>query len=498
MENKSYSDDDVELRKRPINGNATDEPRVVIVEDTAKLKKSVGIISGISFIVGSVIGSGIFISPKGVLQETGSVGLSLIVWGSAGILSLLGSLSYAEIGCVVKKSGGEYAYIDAAMGRLMAFMFAWTKIIVLTPSSVAVISMTFASYCVTFFPYCGEPQVPLKVIAALAIVTLTIINCYDTRAGASVQVFFTAAKLLALVIIIVGGLVRLGQGNTATMKSGFDGTIGTASGVALAFYDALWAYDGWNTLNYVSEELKNPYVNLPRANVIGVLLVTILYILTNISYLVVLGIDGLLDSDAVAVTWGDDVLGAAGVIMPIFVMCSTFGAANGALFAGVRTLYAAARDDQFPEVLSYVNCKRYTPIPCLIFTSLVALLMLIPGDIGSLIDFFSFASWMFYALAIISLFILRWRLPDAHRPIKIFILLPVIFLACSLYLVVAPIVQDPRLEFLYAFLFMVGGLLFYIPLVHFQLMTGRFDAVTRFLQKIMEVVPSPYEEPDFG
>ncbi|XP_076111590.1 b(0,+)-type amino acid transporter 1-like [Mytilus galloprovincialis] len=498
MENKSYSDDDVELRKRPINGTASDEPRVVIVEDTAKLKKSVGIISGISFIVGSVIGSGIFISPKGVLQETGSVGLSLIVWGSAGILSLLGSLSYAEIGCVVKKSGGEYAYIDAAMGRLMAFMFAWTKIIVLTPSSVAVISLTFASYCVTFFPYCGEPQVPLKVIAALAIVTLTIINCYDTRAGASVQVFFTAAKLIALAIIIVGGLVRLGQGHTATMKSGFDGTIGTASGVALAFYDALWAYDGWNTLNYVSEELKNPYVNLPRANVVGVLLVTILYILTNISYLVVLGIDGLLDSDAVAVTWGDDVLGAAGVIMPIFVMCSTFGAANGALFAGVRTLYAAARDDQFPEVLSYVNCKRYTPIPCLIFTSVVSLLMLIPGDIGSLIDFFSFASWMFYALAIISLFILRWRLPDAHRPIKIFILLPVIFLACSLYLVVAPIIQDPRLEFLYAFLFMVGGLLFYIPLVHFQLMTGRFDAVTRFLQKIMEVVPSPYEEPDFG
>ncbi|VDI29144.1 Hypothetical predicted protein [Mytilus galloprovincialis] len=178
MENKSYSDDDVELRKRPINGTASDEPRVVIVEDTAKLKQSVGIISGISFIVGSVIGS----------------------------------LSYAEIGCVVKKSGGEYAYIDAAMGRLMAFMFAWTKIIVLTPSSVAVISLTFASYCVTFFPYCGEPQVPLKVIAALAIVTLTIINCYDTRAGASVQVFFTAAKLIALAIIIVGGLVRLGQG----------------------------------------------------------------------------------------------------------------------------------------------------------------------------------------------------------------------------------------------------------------------------------------------
>lgn len=491
MENAGFAGEH-ELRQRPVNGVPEDTGGKVVIENTVNLKKTVGLISGTSLIVGTVIGSGIFISPKGVLKETGSVGLSLIVWGAGGILSLLGSLSYAELGCVVKKSGGEYAYMYRAMGKMMAFLFAWTKVIVLTPSSVAIITLTFASYVVTFLDYCGEPQVPLKVIAAAAIVTLTVINCYDTRAGASVQVIFTFAKLIALVIIVIGGLVKLGQGQTATMKTGFDGTTSTPSSVALAFYDALWAYDGWNNLNYVTEELRNPYVNLPRANIAGVLLVTVLYVLTNISYLVVLGTDGLLNADAVAVTWGKEVLGSAGIIMPIFVLCSTFGAANGSLFAGVRTLYASARDEQFPEILSYVNCRRFTPIPCLIFTSVISLLMLIPGDIGGLIDFFSFAAWLFYALTIVCLFILRWTMKDAKRPIKVFLLFPVIFLACSIYLVVTPIIQDPRLEFLYAAIFMVGGFVFYIPLVHFQLLTGPFDPVTRFLQKLLDVAPSPY------
>lgn len=483
--------DDYALRKRT-NGKPENSRPDVVIENTVNLKKSVGLISGTSLIVGTVIGSGIFISPKGVLSETGSVGLSLIVWAAGGILSLLGALSYAELGCIVKKSGGEYAYMYEAMGRVAAFLYAWTRIMIMTPSSVCIITLTFAQYLITFFPYCGVPDVPLKVIAATTIVTLCVINCYDTRAAANVQVIFTAAKLIAMFIIVIGGLVKLGQGNTATMKTGFQGTTSTGSGIALAFYDALWAYDGWNNLNYVTEELQNPYVNLPRANIIGVLLVTTLYVLVNISYLVVLGVDGLLNSNAVAVEWGDEVLGSAGIIMPIFVLCSTFGAANGTLFAGVRTLYASARDEQFPEVLSYVNCKRYTPVPCLIFTTVIALLMLIPGDVGALIDFFSFAAWLFYALAIVCLFILRWKMKDVHRPIKVFILLPIIFLACSIYLVIAPIIQDPRMEFLYAFLFVVGGLVFYIPLVHFQLMTGHFDSVTRFLQKLMEVAPSPY------
>ncbi|KAK3086066.1 hypothetical protein FSP39_012937 [Pinctada imbricata] len=488
----SFSGESTELRKRPVNG---DGGVVVEEEKGVQMKKNVGLISGTSVIVGTIIGSGIFISPKGVLSETGSVGLSLVVWAAGGVLSLLGSLSYAELGTLITKSGGEYPYIWEGLGRILAYLFAWTKVIVLTPSSAAIITLTFAEYVVSFFDFCGYPQVPPKIIAATAMITLAIINCWDTKLAAQIQVLFTAAKLIALIIIIVGGLVWLGQGdnlcNVSTLQKGFEGTTSSPSGVALAFYDALWAYDGWNNLNYITEELRNPYVNLPRANVIGVLLVTVVYVLANISYLVVLGTDGLLNSSAVA-TWGEEVLGKAGIIMPIFVLFSTFGAANGSLFAGVRTLYAAAREDQFPEILSYVNVKRYTPVPCIIFTDYNRTVNVDTWGYRKFNRFFSFAAWLFYALAIVSLIVLRFTRKDDHRPIKVFILLPIIFLLCSIYLVIAPIIQDPRIEFLYAFLFIVGGLLLYFPLVHFKLHKGCFDPVTTVLQLILEVAPSPY------
>nr|XP_022344421.1 b(0,+)-type amino acid transporter 1-like isoform X2 [Crassostrea virginica] len=448
MDNPALANENgMELRNRPVPRTEETPARVDVDTVGIKLQRNLGLISGTSIIVGTIIGSGIFISPKGVLQETGSVGLSLIVWVAGGVLSLMGSLSYAELGTLITKSGAEYPYMMAAMGRVVAFLFAWTKIIILTPSSMAIICLTFAEYVMSLFEFCGEPQIPKKVIAAVAMVTLAIVNSWDTKLAASVQVFFTGAKLIALFIIVIGGLVWLGKGEVETLQKGFEGTTSSPSSVALAFYDALWAYDGWNNLNYITEELKNPYVNLPRANVLGVLLVTVIYVLANISYLAVLGTDGLLASSAVALEWGEVVLGKqVAIIMPLFVMCSTFGAANGALFAGVRTLYVAARENQFPEVLSYVNAKRLTPIPCIIFT--------------------------------------------------IFILFPFVFLLCSLYLVVAPIIQDPRLEFLYAFLFILGGLVLYVPFVHFKIDRGCFDPVTLFVQLFLEVGPSPYV-PDF-
>ncbi|XP_052718980.1 b(0,+)-type amino acid transporter 1-like [Crassostrea angulata] len=492
MDNPALCQDDgVKLKKRPVTiGGA---PRVEVGPTGIKLRRNLGLISGTSVIVGTIIGSGIFISPKGVLQETGSVGLSLVVWAAGGMLSLMGALSYAELGTLISKSGAEYHYLMAALGRVVAFLFAWTKVFILTPSSLAIICLTFAEYVMSLMEFCGEPQIPKKMIAALAILTLAIVNSLDTTLAASVQVFFTGAKLIALVIIVIGGLIWLGKGEVATLQKGFEGSTSSPSGMALAFYDAMWAYDGWHSLNYITEELKTPYVNLPRANVLGVLLVTVIYVLTNISYLAVLGTEGLLNSSAVALEWGEVVLGnRVAVIMPLFVMCSTIGSANGTMFAGGRTLYVAARENQFPEVLSYVNIRRVTPIPCIIFTTVVALLMLIPGDIGSLINFVSFASWMFYSLAIVSLIVLRFIRKNEPRPIKVFILFPIIFLCCSLYLVVAPIIQNPRLEFLYAFLIIIGGLVFYVPLVHFRIHKSCFNPVTLFVQLLMEVGPSSY------
>ncbi|XP_046549202.1 b(0,+)-type amino acid transporter 1-like [Haliotis rubra] len=499
MDNSDQQDNDDQnggLRQRskeaPDDGPSPDQFSIE-TDENLHMGRNVGLISGISLIVGSIIGSGIFISPKGVLSDTGSVGLSLVVWALSGVIALLGALSYAELGTLIRLSGGEYAYIRAALGNICAYLYAWTSIIVIRPSTLAIICLVFAEYVASFFRMCGSPVIPNKLVAAIALITVGIVNCWSTKLAARVQVVFTVAKLIALFIIIIGGIVKLAQGNTAVLATGFTGSTTSPSVIALAFYGALWAYDGWNNLNFVTEEIKEPKKNLPRANIIGVVLVTIVYVLTNISYLAVLSTQQLLDSAAVAVTWGDLILGAAAIIMPLSVMISTFGAANGTAFSGSRVVYAAARDHNLPDVLSYIQVKQLTPMPSMLFTIFISLLMIIPGDIGSLIDFFSFTAWAFYGMTFLSLIVLRFRMKDAPRPYKVPIPIPVIMFLVSIYLVIAPIVDNPQMGFLYAFLFVIGGLILYFPFVHFKLKLCGWDRITMYCQLVFNIVPSSVE-----
>ncbi|XP_067652112.1 b(0,+)-type amino acid transporter 1-like isoform X1 [Haliotis asinina] len=475
---------------------------VIVEESTVSLKKRVGLISGTALIVGTMIGSGIFISPKGVLHGTGSVGLSLMVWVGCGLISLCGALTYAELGTMITKSGAEYAYILEASHTIMpkwlapipGFLFAWVSILILKPALFGVVALSFGIYVAEpFFDGCSPPGYLVKLISILCMMVVSFINCYSVEWATKVQNFFTFTKLLALVMIIVGGFYKMSKGNTEFLSEGFEDTVKSPSLIALAFYDGLWAYDGWNNLNYITEELINPNVNLPRSIIIGIPLVTICYLLTNVAYLSIMSKEELLASDAVAATWGSRVLGPAAVLIPIFVACSTFGAANGSCFTGGRLVYSAAREGHLPEILSYVHIRQYTPLPSLVFTTIIAIVMIIPGDIFSLIDFFSFTAWLFYGATMASLIILRFTQKERARPYKVPIFIPIITLCISVYLVIAPIVQNPRIEFFYAFMFIIGGLVFYIPFVHFKLKIRCLDRVTTWLQMVMEVAPSKYE-----
>ncbi|XP_046580353.1 b(0,+)-type amino acid transporter 1-like [Haliotis rubra] len=477
------------LRQRNVQPESQSESKddnSTTTGDVVQMQRNVGLISGISIIVGTIIGSGIFISPKGVLRDTGSVGLSLVVWAASGLIALLGALSYSELGTLIRLSGGEYAYIRIALGNIPAFLFSWTSVIVIRTSSLAIITLTFANYVESLFAMCGHPNIPIKIVAAIALSELNTFRRYYT-----VKLMYPGLMCVVCISTSLHLYLFLIKGNTSVVAEGFKGSTESPSTIALAFYGALWAYDGWNNLNYVTEELKSPSKNLPRANIIAVLLVTIVYVLTNISYLTVMTTQELLNSNAVAVTWGDRVLGVAAVIMPLSVMVSTFGATNGTAFTGGRVVYAAARDNNLPEILSYIQVKQLTPLPSMMFTIFIALLMIIPGDIGSLIDFFSFTAWMFYGMTFLSLIVLRFKMKDAPRPYKVPIPIPIIMLLVSLYLVIAPIVEDPQIEFLYAFLFVVGGLIFYFPLVHFNLKVPGFDKLTEWTQLLLEVVPPP-------
>ncbi|CAI9735029.1 (0,+)-type amino acid transporter 1-like isoform X1 [Octopus vulgaris] len=451
--------------------------------DTIHPERKLGLLKGISMIVGTMIGSGIFISPKGVLEASKSVGLTMIIWLGCGVIAMLSSLSYVELGTFITKSGGEFSYILKGLPAVLAFLYSWCSVLVLRPAGLAVICLAFAEYVASpVFDACGPPIVFVKCLAAAAIILITAINCYSTDFAASIQVVFTVAKITALIIIIIGGFIMMGKGEFYDLPEGFTGSETSGSAIALAFYDGLWAYDGWNNLNYAIEELKNPYRNLPLAIIIGIPLVTVLYLLTNVSYLAVMTKRELLRSATVGGLWADRVLGVAAIIIPISVAMSTFGAANGSCFTGGRLTYAAAREGHLPQVLSYLHIRTKTPVISLIFSAIIALIMIIPGEISSLIDFFSFTAWLFYGLAFLSLIV--------------FILVPIVMLIISVYLVVAPIVQNPDLGFLYAFLLIIGGLIFYFIFVHFKVQLPCMEAFTEFIQKFACVAPSKYKPPD--
>ncbi|CAH2068491.1 unnamed protein product, partial [Iphiclides podalirius] len=448
-------------------------------DDPVHLKRRVGLFSGVALIVGTMIGSGIFVSPSGLLERTGSVGISFIIWMACGLLSLLGALAYAELGTMNTSSGAEYAYFMDAFGGPPAFLFSWVSTLVLKPSQMAIICLSFAKYAVEpFVSECEPPHALVKLVAVISIVMILAVNCYSVNLATNVQNIFTAAKLVAIAIIVCGGAYKLILGNTRHLQEpNFASSTATLGNIATAFYTGLWAYDGWNNLNYVTEEIKNPSKNLPLSIIIGIPLVTLCYALVNVSYLAVMSVSEMADSEAVAVTFGNRLLGPLAWLMPLAVTISTFGSANGTLFVAGRLCFAASREGHLLDILSYVH-------------SLIAVAMVLYGTIDSLIDFFSFTAWIFYGGAMLALIVMRYTKPHAPRPYKVPIIIPYIVLLVSSYLVVAPIIDKPQWEYLYAASFILGGLLVYIPFVKLGYSLPFMDKITVFLQMVLEVVPT--------
>ncbi|XP_001354814.1 b(0,+)-type amino acid transporter 1 isoform X1 [Drosophila persimilis] len=471
--------------RKPLERNGSTQ------NDAVHLERRLGLFSGVALIVGTMIGSGIFVSPSGLLVRTGSVGVSFVIWLACGVLSLLGALAYAELGTMNTSSGAEWAYFMDAYGPAPAFLFSWVSTLVLKPSQMAIICLSFAQYAVeAFVTECDPPRGVVKMVALVAIVMILFVNCYSVNLGMAVQNVFTAAKLVAVVIVICGGAWKLMQGNTQHLSNAFNGPMPNVGAIATAFYTGLWAYDGWNNLNYVTEEIQNPSKNLPRSIIIGIPLVTLCYALINISYLAAMSPQEMIESEAVAVTFGNRILGAMAWLMPLSVTISTFGSANGTLFAAGRLCFAASREGHLLDILSYVHVRRLTPAPGLIFHSLIASAMVLHGTIDSLIDFFSFTAWIFYGGAMLALIVMRYTKPNYPRPYKVPIIIPVVVLVISIYLVAAPIFETPRIEYLYALLFIFAGLIFYVPFVKLG-MTPRFmNKVTLFFQLLLEVVPT--------
>ncbi|XP_068811540.1 B(0,+)-type amino acid transporter 1 isoform X3 [Struthio camelus] len=409
------------------------------------------------------------------------------------MLFVKGALCFAELGTTIPKSGGEYPYLMEAFGPIPAFLFSWTSLLVTKPSSFAIICLSFAEYAAApFYPGCDPPLVVIKCLAAAAIVIITVVNSLSVKLGRYLQNFLTAAKMIIVTIIIVSGIVLLAQGKTENFKDSFKDSKISLSSISLAFYNGLWAYDGWNQLNYITEELKNPYRNLPLSIIIGIPLVTVCYVLINVSYFTVMTSTELLQSQAAAVTFGDRVLYPASWIVPLFVAFSTIGSANGTCFTAGRLVYVAGREGHMLKVLSYVSVKRLTPAPAIIFYGAITIIYIFPGDIDTLINYFSFAVWIFYGLTVFALIVMRFTRRELRRPIRIPIVIPIIVTLVSVLLVLAPIITAPEMAYLYCALFILSGFIFYVLFVHFKFNWAQkiSKPITTHLQMLLEVVPA--------
>ncbi|XP_077504102.1 large neutral amino acids transporter small subunit 1-like [Amblyomma americanum] len=299
------------------------------------------------------------------------------------------------------------------------------------------------------------------------------------------------AKVIALVIIVIAGFVHLAQGNTGNLSNMFEGTTTDPGLICLSFYVGLFPYAGWNYLNFVTEELKNPFRNLPFAIYISLPMVTIIYLLANISYFVVLTADEVQSANAVAVTFEEKVLGVVSWIMPVSVALSTFGGLNGGIFASSRLFFVGARQGHLPSCLAMINRTHFTPAPSLVFLCLLSLLYLTNTNVFALITYTAFSEAMFIMLSVGGLLWLRIKQPNTKRPIKVNIILPVVFLI-SLFLVVLPFSSQP-LETSIGAGIMLSGIPVYFLTIYWKdkplAYRKTIYVVTEYVQRILYSVP---------
>ncbi|XP_054709310.1 large neutral amino acids transporter small subunit 2-like [Uloborus diversus] len=458
--------------------------------DVICLKPKMSLLNGITVIVGSIIGSGIFVSPKGVSTGTGSVGLSLVVWVTSGVFSMVGAYCYAELGCMITKTGADYAYIMESFGPFVAFLRLWVECMIVRPCSQAIVALTFSFYVLRpMFPDCDPPDPAIRFLACLCICILTFVNCWDVKWATRVQDFFTYGKLMALVIIITVGFIELGKGKIQYFN--FENSETDITKIALSFYSGLFAYNGWNYLNFVIEELKDPHKNLPRAIFISCILVTVVYTLTIVAFHTTLSIQEVMGAEAVAVIFADRLFGNWAWVVPVFVALSTFGGVNGILFTSSRLFYAGAEQGQMPEILNMIQVNHLTPTPAVMFVALLSLVYLCSSDIYALINYVGFATWLAIGLAVVCLPYLRWKQPELARPIKVNLFFPIIYILATIFITIVPMIAEP-VDTGFGVLIILTGVPVYFLFVYWEnkptCIKNAIDSFTQTLQKLLVVV----------
>ena len=398
-------------------------------------------------VVGAVIGSGIFIVPGAVLQQTdGRVGVALFVWLIAGVLSLLGALTYGELSASDPEAGGIYVYIRDAFGRFPAFLYGWTLLLMISGGAIATLAVAFTSYLSQLIPVEG---VVAKLISIAMILVIMAINVRGTRQSSDVQNVTTAIK--AGGILIMGAILLLtgkglSAGNVQVWPESWSG--GVFAGVLTAMIGVLWAYEGWQYVTFSAGEVKDPQRNFPRGIMFGTLALIFIYCFANIAYIAALGPDRVAASNTVAADAVGAVVGpVAGKLIAAVILISMFSAANSILLTTPRVYYAMGRDGLFFGKLAEVHPRFGTPAVAVIVQAVWAMILAASGTFNQLLTYVVFTGWIFYALGAASIFVLRRKRPDAPRPFRVpgYPLTPALFVISSAIIVVNTLVTQPRL-----------------------------------------------------
>ncbi len=404
---------------------------------TPELPRVLGLFSIVAIVIGTMIGSGIFINPPKVAQDVKTPELIMAVWLIGGILSFFGALSLAELGATFPEAGGIYIYLREAYGTLIAFLFGWTLFLVVEAGTLATLAVGFSTKYLPYFVKLSGLQG--KVVAASLILILAVVNYMGVKKGALVMNFLTSLKFIALIgmCVVVFIFAKGSTGNFLSSSSGTQSGGGVLGSFGVALVAALWAYKGWETSTYSAGETKNPAKNLPLGLFIGSAAVIFLYILANLAYLYVFPASVMAQSNRIAADVMEAAIGPVGAsIIALIILSSITGTCNGHLMTSPRAFYAMAKDGLFFKSVAKIHPKYLTPHVAILVLAFWGILLSLSGTFEQLFTYVIFGYWIFMGLTVAGVIILRKKRPELPRPYRTwgYPVTPILFILSAVFL----------------------------------------------------------------
>lgn len=404
------------------------------------LKKSITFVEAIAIVVGMIIGSGIFLKPSIIFHDAGSPVMGVMAWVIGGIITLASALTIAELASTIPKTGGLYVYLEELYGEVWGFLLGWVQTVISYPASAAALAIAFSTYSTFFIPMSSLQQ---KLLAVGVLLFVVVMNVIATKFGGVIQTVSTAGKLIPIFGIMIFGLIK-GEVHDFRLNT----VIAEGAGFGAALLGTLWAYDGWISVTNIAGELKNPAKEMPRAIIIGVLTVILVYALVIIAMLNVMPIEDIVVSVTPASDVATIIFGSGGAaFITAGIVVSVFGALNGYLLTGARVPLAMGQKNQLPysDKLGKVHDRFGTPANALIFECVLSIVYIFSGTFNTLTDLLVFVLWIFFVMGVFGVFILRRRNTHENKSYRVplYPITPVVAILGGIYILVNTIISSP-------------------------------------------------------